>query len=322
MKISEPKPILAALLCFFIFATQETANASWLSDITGVNIDVPRGQITFGPPRPDRIPLMLQHLPQDVGQFFLNPVGGALALAIRQAKELARQDCQPVPPNIQQSLSPFIPPAAFNGVCWSLYRGDFSLDSLLLGQEFKDINAVTLEDVIVFKDSELASRPDLWAHEMIHVLQYRRLGVETFAYLYSSGASQAIENDAYSFQNFVASRLPMNLSHPGPYWFTQPGWDPQTRLTEADYSQAAKQAINPMTCIKAADYVQEGVRVVRISNTCPIPVRVTYFILENLTTGQQREVPCITQACMLPPNMWSQWPEDGFERTAGEQVVW
>ena len=61
---------ICAFVCIALVSFPGIADASWLSDITGVNIDIPRGQVTFGPPRPDRIPLMLQNLPKDATQFF------------------------------------------------------------------------------------------------------------------------------------------------------------------------------------------------------------------------------------------------------------
>jgi hypothetical protein len=45
-------------------------------------------------------------------------------------------------------------------------------------------NAVTLIDVIIFRDEQQAADPLLWAHELTHVEQYDRLGVEAFAAQY------------------------------------------------------------------------------------------------------------------------------------------
>ena len=74
-----------------------------------------------------------------------------------------------------QELSSFLPRVIFNGVCWNTYGQRFSIDSLLLN-EFNQ-GAVTLEDVIVFRDDQAASEPALWAHEMIHV---RRIPIPRF----------------------------------------------------------------------------------------------------------------------------------------------
>ena len=39
--------VLSALL---VCVLAVNADASWLSDITGINIDIPAGRVTFGPP--------------------------------------------------------------------------------------------------------------------------------------------------------------------------------------------------------------------------------------------------------------------------------
>jgi hypothetical protein len=58
--------------------------------------------------------------------------------------------------------------------------------------------------VIFYTDTVLA--PDLWAHELVHVGQFRTLGVEAFAALYTH-AWDAIEQDARVFEQFVARML-------------------------------------------------------------------------------------------------------------------
>lgn len=307
------KSVLCLSLAVLLVCDPVMARASWLSDATGINIDIPKGQISFGPPQPQAIVPMLQHLPQDAAQFFLNPAGDALAFAIRQAEALARNDCQPVPPAIQQALSPFFPPDIFAGVCWNTAGERFSIDTLLIN----DFNAgaVTLEDVIVFRDGNLASNPALWAHELTHVQQYRALGLETFAHLYSFGSAQAMENEAYSFQNFVQARL---NSQNQQFWATTPNWDPQAQITSAQYQQGAMQVVNPFTCARKENYPGS----VRVVNQCPIPIRVVGFIMLNTLSGAQAPLPCNSALCTLGPNTYSDWPEPAPWETAIGQIVW
>ena len=159
---------IASILSVFVLLC--TANASWLSDITGVDINVPANTITFGPPRPDRIPLMLQNLPKDAAVFFLNPfAGGGLAYAIRQAKESARKTCVPMPPTVRTTLAAFFPSDLFNGVCWTIVGSGFSLDSFAIHDA--GMAAITLEDVVVFRSNQDGYDPILWSHELTHVQQ-------------------------------------------------------------------------------------------------------------------------------------------------------
>ena len=190
-------------------------SASWLSDITGIDINIPAGSVNFGPPRPDRIPMMLQNLPKDAAQFFLSPFGGALAFEIRQNRESVRQHCGPAPSEVITALTPFLPPEVFQGVCWAVVAPGFTLSSFAIQD---GAAAITLEDTIVFRDQASGFDPRLWAHELIHVLQYRRLGVEAFAAVYSA-SWKSLEDEAYNFQGFVSSRL--NPGQGNPMWQNQ-----------------------------------------------------------------------------------------------------
>jgi hypothetical protein len=46
---------------------------------------------------------------------------------------------------------------------------------------------VTLGEVIVFKTRAGATSPRLFAHELAHVAQYQRLGIDRFAARYAKG---------------------------------------------------------------------------------------------------------------------------------------
>src|SRR5262249_33514143 len=133
------------LLTFGVMISTTCARASWLSNITGIDINIPRGTITVGAPNPAAIPQMLQNLPKHVGQFFLSAVGSAWTTAIRQAKEQAKFGCRPVPYNIQQRLARFYPPELTGGVCYNTFDTQrLALDNLLL-RDFTNRGAVTLE---------------------------------------------------------------------------------------------------------------------------------------------------------------------------------
>jgi hypothetical protein len=51
-----------------------------------------------------------------------------------------------------------------------------------LALNYGHIDAVTLADVILFREDKAAqSDAKLWAHELTHVMQYERWGIEGFA---------------------------------------------------------------------------------------------------------------------------------------------
>jgi hypothetical protein len=239
--------------CVFSLLLALQANASWLSDITGVDINVPNNSITFGVPRPDRIPQMLLNLPKDVAIFLANPyAGSALAYAIRQAKESARKVCAPIPPTVVQTLSQFFPPDFFPGVCWAVVGTGFSLDSYAIHDA--GMAAITLEDVVVFRNVQAAYDPILWAHELTHVRQHQSLGVEGFAALYTV-AWDYLEQQARDFDQFVARTLQAESQVQQPttqaprYWVAAPGWNyKQNQLSLRQFSSSARQSINSSQC--------------------------------------------------------------------------
>lgn len=77
---------LTAALSLASIGLPFTSEASWLSEITGIDIDLNRGTVSVKPPNLGAIPEMIQNLPKDVGQALLNPAAPALASAIRFSK--------------------------------------------------------------------------------------------------------------------------------------------------------------------------------------------------------------------------------------------
>jgi hypothetical protein len=61
------------------------------------------------------------------------------------------------------------------------------------------VAAVTLIDVIVFRDEKTAADDSTWAHELFHVKQFREWGVHDFAMRYARDFHE-VENPAYEFQ--------------------------------------------------------------------------------------------------------------------------
>lgn len=304
---------LAALTLLFLSITP-LVRASWLSDITGVNINVntPTPTITFGPPNLAAIPQMLQNLPTDAAQFFLNPVGGALATAIRNAKEQAKLGCRPMPADIQETLSRFYPRALMSGVCYNTFDPQrVALDNLLL-RDFTNVGAVTLEDVVVFRNRTGPTSPDdkiTWAHELMHVVQYRRLGLEGFANLYTY-QFDALESEAYNMQNLVDNQLTAERiqgQQQQQYWAYTNGESANVEITAQQYSQYARVAINPRTCatfspryIPSPDSPFGGAWFVDVTNNCPVAVRITSMDQQDQKTGVVRNWPCNIQICLVP----------------------
>lgn len=180
--------------------------ASWLSDATGVDINVSKGRVRVGRPNPrgaiERLPRAIDGVVRDAQTGF---VGVPLAEAIRASRHRARQSCRPLPPHVVADLSAFFPADMVRRVCYSTDWGaaqNGTLQQVVLGNG--QAYAITLGDVIVFADPRLLSDRWLWAHEMRHIEQYMVLGIEEFARQYAWD-SNGLEGDADRYANRVMS---------------------------------------------------------------------------------------------------------------------
>ena len=108
----------------------------------------------------------------------------ALATTIRLTRDRAwSAGVRPAPANVVKALSPYFSAATLNQVRWRTPMAQPSMSGLLVHWYFRE-GAVTLSDVILFSDAGLAQDPGFWAHELTHVEQYRRYGVDGFARRY------------------------------------------------------------------------------------------------------------------------------------------
>jgi hypothetical protein len=65
-----------------------------------------------------------------------------------------------------------------------------------LAFSYGDASAITLGDVVLFKSERIADTDlKVWAHELTHVMQYQRWGVDGFAERYVRD-SAAVEREA------------------------------------------------------------------------------------------------------------------------------
>jgi len=113
--------------------------------------------------------------------------GPALVQAIRfsRTQAMAAQTPQAMPDEIRTALSPYFDDGILDSARWTTAGQDLGLGSLLARWYYEE-GAVTLKDLIVFSDTAVAENVWLWAHELAHMEQYRRLGTEGFAASYVS----------------------------------------------------------------------------------------------------------------------------------------
>jgi hypothetical protein len=144
---------------------------------------------------PDLGPL-LGPLPDGIFQV----AAPALALWLTQARaEAANAGIQPIPPHIREQLLRWYAPGVLDAARYKVSdNGQFSAATAML--QNPDIGAVTLIDIILFRDAQAAEQDiALWAHELKHVQQYQEWGVAGFAQRYTQDFN-AVEAPAYAMQ--------------------------------------------------------------------------------------------------------------------------
>jgi hypothetical protein len=284
---------LAALPAVLLFSFP--AQASWLSEITGVHINPSAGEFKVTKPNIAAIPDMLQHLPQDAAQFFLNPQGAQLAEAIRISRNTNIGSASPLPPEVRQALAPFFPPGILAKARYRVKAGALSLPSAI--NLFDPGNAVTLDDLIIFDNAGQTQDIELWAHELTHIVQYSNMGVESFANVYSltggSGLEAQARDNAAQIRNALNHTMPNNVQpnyQYAPNAFTAP--TPQTAFV-----QAAQQVVPPQYCMSLAPHPAG----VAVQNGCTVPVAVTGWQIQG-PMGPYN-IPCPFN-CVVGPMMW------------------
>ena len=113
---------------------------------------------------------------------------------------------EPIPAAMRPRLAPYFTADLLDSVRYRVGGSD-ELGAASTMLQNSDIQAVTLIDIIVFRTPEgAADDVALWAHELVHVQQYREWGVEEFARRYTEDAA-AVEEPAYEMQSRVTKAL-------------------------------------------------------------------------------------------------------------------
>jgi hypothetical protein len=121
---------------------------------------------------------------------------GVLAHLLESARAQAIADgVKPVPSRIYRGLLGYFPPIVLQHVRYATGQtGGLTLPALAF--TYGDATAMTLGEVVLFRD-ERAAETDLklWAHELTHVMQYQRWGLDGFAAHYVQD-TDAVEREA------------------------------------------------------------------------------------------------------------------------------
>ncbi|WP_165422253.1 eCIS core domain-containing protein [Rhizobium ruizarguesonis] len=151
----------------------------------------------------DRIDPRITQVGRDFDRWRLDFVaavigGPTLEAWLRQSRNDAVNGSIPIPKNVRQAMQGWYTDALMDTVGYKIGdNGELNVahDSITYG----DAVAVTLIDVIVFKNADVANDMSVWAHELHHVTQFNDWGVHSFAVQYVRSVN-SVENPAYAVQ--------------------------------------------------------------------------------------------------------------------------
>ena len=134
-------------------------------------------------------------------------IAAPLAAAIRAANMSHYANSRPIPQDVKNALRGFFPEETLETARYTIGSVEITLPNAINKvAKYGEAHAVTVGNIIVFsKDpGSFSDTPLWWSHEMAHVEQYRKLGVEKFAYKYMRDLGKSIEREANSeAQNIV-----------------------------------------------------------------------------------------------------------------------
>jgi hypothetical protein len=136
---------------------------------------------------------------ESLSSFMVEALAPLLASWIASERDAAKaQGVEPIPPSIRAALKGYVPEPVLDRVHWREGAGELSLPQSVL--RFGDTPAVTLDDVIVFRERRTALEdPTIWAHELKHVQQFAEWGIDRFSMRYLSD-SGAVEQEAWDYR--------------------------------------------------------------------------------------------------------------------------
>ncbi|AEB58097.1 Uncharacterised protein [Ectopseudomonas mendocina] len=145
--------------------------------------------------------------PVRVREDGLNLAAARLEAWLLQSRQAAlRAGTEPIPLMIRAQLAPFYDDSLLDEVRFRVGITD-EMDVATVMLQNPDVQAVTLVDVVVFRDAQAAAEDSvLWAHELWHVQQYREWGTSGFAERYTRNF-QSVEGPAYEMGERVRKVL-------------------------------------------------------------------------------------------------------------------
>ena len=135
------------------------------------------------------------------GRNPIQVIGAPLAAAIRAANMSHYPNSRPIPEDVKDALRDFFPESTLESARYAIGSVEITLPNAINKiAKYGEAHAVTVGNIIVFSvdPGSFSDTPTWWAHEMVHVDQYRKLGVEKFAFNYMKDLGKSIEREAHT----------------------------------------------------------------------------------------------------------------------------
>ncbi len=156
---------------------------------------------------------------EEVGALFDNvsllASAGLETWLLQSQRSALAGEVQSIPLHIRAQLEPYYDVLVLDSVRYKV-GDDTQLNAANTMLQNPDVNAVTLLDVIVFRNAaDAQSNIALWAHELKHVQQYLEWGANGFAARYTRDY-RLVEAPAYAMQSQVTRALRASATPPAP----------------------------------------------------------------------------------------------------------
>jgi hypothetical protein len=147
------------------------------------------------------------------GENVFEITAAPLAAAIRAGNSRYASVAMPIPNNIKQLLQPYFNPSVLANAKYAVGSTQITLPNFIgQGQAlFGNDYAVTVDNIIVF-NTDPQNRLEWWAHELTHVDQYQRWGIEKFAYYYLKDLGKSIETEAVNHAHQITNQTSSNTN--------------------------------------------------------------------------------------------------------------
>lgn len=142
-------------------------------------------------------PDQLFEMASDPGKIAYAPV---IAAIIAGRNAVIASNGRPIPEHIKPFLLRWHTPELIDSVRWTSNWGPLNQTLQAAQMRFNhNTRAIALLNAVVFRDAAAANDPALWAHEMVHIQQYRDWGVADFARTWVNDSSDGgpVESPAY-----------------------------------------------------------------------------------------------------------------------------